>query len=86
MKRETFGTRVQRESNDSTKGVAGAHAIIPFQCEMCWIHNLEDHEMQDADFFYAPLIRWANLDAMSGMPKLTIDSHCRAIMANVKCC
>jgi hypothetical protein len=48
-------------------GVRGAHASIHFQCEDCWMVNLEGHlPAKGLDDVYLMLICQANLDAMGG--------------------
>jgi len=61
-------------------GVQGAHASISFQCETCWIINLEGRlPMPGADDAFLMLIRRANLDAMGGRALSTIEAHTAAI-------
>ena len=50
---------------DINHGVAGVHTSIPFQCERCWILNLEGRlPISGRDDAYLMIIRRANLDAM----------------------
>jgi hypothetical protein len=57
-------------------GVAGAHAVIPFQCKICWIRNLEKREVNlVADRRYLECIRRANLDAINSRAESTIKGH-----------
>ena len=58
-------------------GVKGAHLCIPFQCEICWMRNLEGRNprMGELDSTYVMCLRRANLDAMAGRAKLTIEKH-----------
>ena len=47
--------------------VKGAHVVIPFQCEECWMLNQEGRQPLDKlDDTYKMLIRRANLDAIAG--------------------
>jgi hypothetical protein len=56
--------------------VRGAHASIHFQCEDCWMINLEGHlPAEGLDDAYIMLIRRANLDAMGGRAVATIEAH-----------
>ncbi len=58
----------------------GAHASIHFQCEHCWLINLEGHPpVERLDDAYVMLIRQANLDAMGGRAVATIEAHMAAI-------
>ena len=58
-------------------GVSGAHCSIPFQCEICWIRNLEYRNPQPEDDPYLMTIRRANLDAMAGKSRHTLAGHRR---------
>ena len=55
--------------------VAGVHCCIPFQCETCWIHNLEGRNPNSRDNTYIMIIRCANLNAMAGKARSTIGGH-----------
>jgi hypothetical protein len=50
---------------------------MPFQCEICWIRNLEDRDPTPEDINFVRDIRRANLDAMSGKAVSTIEGHVR---------
>ena len=68
-----------RESRLNT-GCNGAHTVIPFQCEICWIRNLTGREMElPRDEGLRKCLRRANLDALSGRAKSTIESHLRGV-------
>ena len=68
-------------------GAAGAHASIPFQCERCWMLNLEGRLPIDGrDEAYMMMIRRANLDAMSGRAASTSKSHADEIKRSVRNC
>ena len=67
-------------------GVKCAHVCIPFQCEGCWIRNLEGRDILDSDQLYIKCIRRANLNAMAEKSHLTIGGHRREIVANIKRC
>ena len=60
-------------------GVGGAHLLIPFQCEVCHMRNLEGRDFLpgNCDEAYRMSIRRANLDAMAGRAVGTIQSHVR---------
>ena len=61
-------------------GVAGVHLTIPFQCETCWMRNLEGRDPEPGlDDLYVSHLRRANLDAMAGKSKNTIMTHRRLI-------
>ena len=67
-------------------GVAGAHVCSPFQCEDCWMHNLEDREITQRDELYVKCIRRAQIDSIVGKAKGTIDSHRRTVASTVLHC
>lgn len=73
----------QRRLNE---GVAGAHICIPFQCENCWMLNLEGRNIRAGDDSYVMCIRRANLDAISGRSHLTIAEHRRETGSIVRNC
>jgi len=61
-------------------GVAGVHLVVPFQCEICWIRNLEGRNPEPGlDDLYVSHIRRANLDAMAGKATNTILTHRRNV-------
>lgn len=69
------------------QGVDGVHAILPFQCEDCWMINLEGRRLRlPQDELYFMLIRRANLDAMQGRSEDTIRGHVRSIGRTIKDC
>ena len=69
------------------QGVRGAHASIHFQCEYCWIINLEGRPpAKGLDDAYVMMIRRANLDAMGGRAVATIEAHTAAIKKNILNC
>ena len=59
------------------EGVSGVHCCLPFQCEVCWIRNLEGRNPTRDDEAYIQSLRRANLDAMVGKSKDTIAGHKR---------
>jgi len=68
-------------------GVKGAHASIPLQCEDCWMRNLEGRLPAEGwDDMYVTYIRRANLDAMGGRARSTIEAHAAAIKRCVQNC
>ncbi len=72
---------------DINHGAAGAHASIPFQCERCWILNLEGRlPIAERDDAYLMIIRRANLDAMSGRAVSTSKTHADEIKRVVRNC
>ena len=51
---------------------------IPFQCETCWMRNLEGRDpIEGRDDIYMSCLRRANIDAMLGKSSLTIANHVR---------
>ena len=67
--------------------VKGAHAVIPFQCEDCWMLNLEGRLPVDKlDDTYIMMIRQENLDAMAGRAESTIESHASTILCTARNC
>ncbi len=68
-------------------GVRGAQALIHFQCEDCWMINLEGPlPAEGLDDTYIMLIRQANLDAVGGRAVATIEAHATAILRAVHNC
>ena len=63
-----------REERINT-GVAGAQFAIAFQCEVCWIRNLEHRDPGPRDDDFLVMLRRANLDAMLGKTAGTIRGH-----------
>ena len=53
------------------------HCSLPFQCEVCWMRNLEGRNPTRGDEAYVQSIRRANLDAMAGKARGTIRAHRR---------
>jgi hypothetical protein len=78
-------TQAKREERLRT-GVKGAHMVMPFQCELCWMRLLEGRDIEPEDTTYNQCLRRANLDAMAGKAKGTIDSHRGRIKANLLRC
>jgi len=67
-------------------GVNGAHIVIPFQCELCWMRLLEGRDIQPEDTTYYQCLRRANLDAIAGKAKSTIVKHRNSVKANLLRC
>ena len=68
-------------------GASRVHASIPFQCEQCWMLNLEGRTpIAGRDDAYMMLLRRANLDAMSGRAASTSKSHADEITRLVRNC
>lgn len=66
----------EERSTRINTAVAGAHAVLAFQCEVCWIRNLEGRDPRPvADRNYLACIRRANLDAINGRALGTIKNH-----------
>ena len=69
-----------KEEERLNTGYKDVHAVIPFQCERCWIINLEWRlPAEGLDDVYVSLIRRANLDAMAGRAKSTVAGHVAAV-------
>ena len=66
-------------------GVKGVHAFLVFQCEVCWLRNLEgrDPRPNNADEAYLMSICWANFDSMSSHAAATIKEHAREVLRSV---
>jgi hypothetical protein len=63
-------------------GVAGVHSALAFQCEICWMRNLEARDPDAmADHNYIVCIRQANLDAMNARAAGTIKGHVDHLLA-----
>jgi hypothetical protein len=63
------------------QGCNGDHLICPFQCDLCWFHNLQRCDplpRNDWDTLLLCCIRQANLDALWGRESHTVDSTLRA--------
>lgn len=72
---------------DLNHGVAGVHASIAFQCERCWVLNLEGHLPRPGlDDALLMLIRRANLDAINGRASTTSTLHAEAVQRVVRNC
>jgi hypothetical protein len=66
----------QKEEDCLNHGCTGAHVVLPFQCESCWMINLERClPVPGLDDVYVFVIRQANLDAMAGRAKSMITGH-----------
>ncbi len=75
----------QKEEDRLNHGYKGAHVVMPFQCEQCWMINLERRlPVPGLDDVYVSLIRRANLDAMAGRSKSTIAGHVTAVLRAVR--
>ncbi len=77
----------QKEEDRLNHGYRGAHVAIPFQCEDCWMVNLERRlPVAGLDDVYVSIIRRANLDAMAGRARSTISGHVVATLRTVSNC
>jgi hypothetical protein len=66
------------------QGVRGAHAAIPFQCEGCWMANLEGRPPAlGLDDGYVMCICQANLDTMGSRAISILGSHATAVKQTV---
>jgi hypothetical protein len=69
------------------QGVRGVHTVMPFQCEDCWMTNLEGRcPAPGLDYAYIMRICQANLDTMGGRAVSTIGSHAAAVKRTVTNC
>jgi hypothetical protein len=67
------------------QGVDGAHMCIPFQCEFCWLRNLQGRDaVLGLDDAYLACIKRSNLDAMLGKSALTIQNHARETRVSIR--
>ncbi len=86
--RDVAGNPWHKESKRQEQmwtGVEGTHLCIPFQCEVCWVCNLEGRDPRgESDEVYLACIRCANLDAMLGKSPLMIRAHRRQTIAVFK--
>lgn len=77
----------EKEEERLNHGYRGAHVVIPFQCESCWLVNLERRlPAPGLDDVYVSLIRRANLDAMAGRAKSTVAGHVTALCRSIHNC
>ena len=68
-----------------SQGVDRSHMCIPFQCEICWMRNLEGRDpIMGSDDVFKACIKRANLDAILGKSPLTIGNHVRETRAVIK--
>lgn len=70
-------------------GLPGAHVVSPFQCEICWMRNLEGRNPRKGcprDERYVQCIRRASLDAMAAKAKTTVQAHARRISEVISNC
>ena len=75
------------KEDEINHGVKGVHALIPFQCESCWMVNLEGRLPDPKlDEMYLMLIRRANLDAMGGRAVTTTAAHASATKRVIRNC
>ena len=80
-------TNLGQRAERINQGVRGAHASIPFQCEACWMLNLEERLPVDGlDDMYVTCICRENLDALGGRAKSTIKAKVSSIKRSVQYC
>lgn len=58
-------------------GAKGVHCCATFQCEVCWMRNLEGRDLGPLNGAYIQSIRCATLDSISGKSRNTIAGHRR---------
>ncbi len=66
--------------------VKGAHLVVSFQCETCWMRLLEGRNPDSGDKEYLSCLRRANLDAIAGRSKVTISSHTNRFAEVIRNC
>ena len=77
----------QKEEDRMNHGYRGAHVVMPFQCEACWMINLERRLPEEGlDDVYVSIIRRANLDAMAGRAGGTASTHVAMVLRVVANC
>ena len=77
----------EKEEERLNHGYQGAHVVLPFQCESCWMVNLERRlPVPRLDDMYISLLRRANLDAMAGRARSTVADHVTALRRSIKNC
>ena len=74
----------ERRIKEINSGVRGAHCSIPFQCETCWMRNLEGRNPGPGDKAYVATIRRATLDGMSGKARDTLLGHRRRTLELIR--
>ena len=67
-------------------GVKGAHLVVAFQCEKCWMRLLEGRDPGPRDAEYVACLRRANLDAIAGRAKATIIQHTNRMAEVIRNC
>jgi len=65
-------------------GIDGCWLVLPFQCETCWMINLEGKPPEPSQDLYVKAIRQANLDAMHGYSPLTVSAHVREMKSIIR--
>ena len=68
------------------EGVNGAHICIFFQCELCWVRNLEGKDHIEGDEKYIMSLIRAQLGALSRKSHLSIKGHQRVVVAKARRC
>ena len=77
----------EEQEHKINHGVRGAHASLPFQCEDCWILNLEGRlPIRGLDTTYIMLIRRVNLDIINGRARATLEGHANSVKRTVRNC
>jgi hypothetical protein len=77
----------EERSGRLNTAVAGVHSVLAFQCEICWIRNLESRDLDPIAYRnYISCIRRANLDAINGRAAGTIKNHVDHLKATEERC
>ena len=74
----------ERRIKELNTGVKGAHCSMPFQCEVCWVRNLENRDPTPRDKALVSTVRRATLDSMSGKARNTILGHRRRTLELIR--
>ena len=85
-----FGAVWQRKEDETRFmcGRSGDFLVYPFQCDICWFHNLEGRRPDKnsyADELVLAYIRRVNLDGMWARSSSTIASTRSSLKALIKC-
>ena len=68
-------------------GIRGTHTSLPFQCEDCWIMNLEGRlPTRGLDDTYITFIPRVNLDVINGRARATLEGHASSVVRTVCNC
>ena len=69
------------------RGHNGDHLICPFQCDLCWFHNLQQRNPlphSEQDTLLLGCIRRANFDALWGRESHTVDQQNNLLVCGLR--